>query len=225
MTKRGNGEGSITKHATRDLWMVRWSEEVSGETARPTQYAKTKEEAVAICERRPIAWNRDSPASTQLHPSRSSPNSGGERPGSARASAPIDADVLGVLRLHVYPVIGHVPLKAVKPSHVTLVIATMAEKGLSKSYQHQAHKAISGVFRMAIDDELVVRNPTRSVKAPRGGHKPKVVPTRTQVLCHDQPGPGPRMRAFVSYLHTPGCASPKPSAFVGRTGTAPGPCE
>lgn len=59
----------------------------------------------------------------------------------------------GVLRLHVYPVIGHVPLKAMRPSHVTLVLVDMDEKGLSRAYQHQAHKAISGVFKMAIDDD------------------------------------------------------------------------
>ena len=47
MTKRGNGEGSIAKHATRDLWMARWTEEVQGRTVRRTIYAKTKEEAVA----------------------------------------------------------------------------------------------------------------------------------------------------------------------------------
>ena len=201
MTKRGNGEGSITKHATRDLWMVRWSEEVRGEPARPTQYAKTKEEAVAILRAATNRVESGQPGIDSVAPFKVVAELW-------RRTAGISQDIStksmqtysGVLRLHVYPVIGHVPLKAVKPSHVTLVIASMAEKGLSKSYQHQAHKAISGVFKMAIDDELVVRNPTRSVKAPRGGHKPKVVPTRTQVLSMIDAAPDARMRTFVAVL-------------------------
>ena len=201
MTKRGNGEGSITKHATRDLWMVRWSEEVRGEPARPTQYAKTKEEAVAILRAATNRVESGQPGIDSVTPFKVVAELWRRTAGISQGISTKSMQTYsGVLRLHVYPVIGHVPLKAVKPSHVTLVIASMAEKGLSKSYQHQAHKAISGVFKMAIDDELVVRNPTRSVKAPRGGHKPKVVPTRTQVLSMINTAPDARMRTFVAVL-------------------------
>ncbi len=53
---------------------------------------------------------------------------------------------------------------------------------------------------MAIDDELVLGNPTLAVRAPRGGHQPKVVPTRAQVLAMINQAPDPRMRAFVCVL-------------------------
>jgi integrase len=79
-------------------------------------------------------------------------------------------------------------------------MSQMADKGLSKSYQHQAHKAISGVFKMSMVDELVIRNPTKSVPAPRGGHKPKVVPSRVQVSAMLDQAPNPRMCAFVAVL-------------------------
>jgi integrase len=107
---------------------------------------------------------------------------------------------VGVLKLHIYPVIGDLAVKDVKPSHVAEVLAAMAGKGLSRAYQHQAHKVISNVYKMAIADDLVVRNPASSVKAPRGGHKPKVVPTRGQVLAMIDAAPDPRMRAFVVVL-------------------------
>ena len=39
MTKRGNGEGNISRHPARDLWMARWTEVVNGEVKRRTLYA------------------------------------------------------------------------------------------------------------------------------------------------------------------------------------------
>jgi integrase len=201
MTKRGNGEGSIAKHATRDLWMARWTEEVQGRTVRRTIYAKSKEEAVAKLRAATIRVEAGQPGIDSATPFKTVAEQWRR---TAQISQGISSRSMqtysGVLRLHVYPVIGHVPLKAVKPSHVTLVLASMSEKGLSRAYQHQAHKAISGVFKMAIDDELVVRNPTLAVKAPRGGHQPKVVPTRKQVLTMISRAPDARMRTFVAVL-------------------------
>lgn len=42
---------------------------------------------------------------------------------------------------------------------------------------------MSKVFQAAMANGLITSNPVRSVKAPRGGHKPKVVPTRDQVVA------------------------------------------
>ena len=47
MTKRGNGEGDISRHPARVLWKARWTEVVNVEVKRRTLYARTKEEAVA----------------------------------------------------------------------------------------------------------------------------------------------------------------------------------
>jgi integrase len=63
-----------------------------------------------------------------------------------------------------------------------------------------AHKALAGVYRMAIADELVIRSPTNSVKAPRGGHKERVVPSRGQVLLMVDAAPDPRTRALIAVL-------------------------
>lgn len=50
-------------------------------------------------------------------------------------------------------------------------------------------------------------NHTLSVKAPHGGQRPKVVPSRTQVLAMINQAPDPRMRAFDSVLAYSGLRS------------------
>ena len=201
MTKRGNGEGNISRHPKRDLWMARWTEVMNGEVKRRTLYARTKEEAVAKLRAATTRVEAGQPGIDSAAPFKVVAEQWRRTAGISQGIGTRSMGTYsGVLRLHVYPVIGHVPLRAIKPSHVTIVLATMAEKGLSRAYQHQAHKAISGVFRMAIDDELVARNPTSAVRAPRGGHRAKVVPTRDQVLAMIAAAPDPRMRAFVTVL-------------------------
>ncbi len=105
-----------------------------------------------------------------------------------------------VLKLHVYPVIGKDKLRDIKASRVSAVLVRMEDAGLSRAYQHQAHKAMSKVFQAAIADGLLASNPVRSVKAPRGGHKPKVVPNRDQVVALVQAAPDARMRALIGVL-------------------------
>lgn len=94
-----------------------------------------------------------------------------------------------VLRLHVYPMIGAERMKDLKPSRISAVLVRMEDAGLSKSYQHQAHKAMSKVFQAAMADGLIASNPVRAVKAPRGGHKSKVVPSTRSGGGDDRRGP------------------------------------
>ncbi len=107
------------------------------------------------------------------------------------------ANYVDVLRLHVVPVIGELRIEQVKPSHVSEVIVAMQDKGLSPSYRHQAHKAISHVFKMAIADGLVTSNPTRDVPAPRGTVKAKVVPDRDLVVRMIDEAADERLRTFL----------------------------
>jgi integrase len=181
--------------------MARWTEVVDGKPKRRTLYGKTKAEAVRKLRDATSRVQAGQPGLDSSTPfevvAERWHRTGCISQGLSERSM---ENYWSVTRLHVLPVIGHVPLRAIKPSHVTLVIAGMAEKGLSRSYQHQAHKAISNVFRMAIDDDLVIRNPTQAIKAPRGQKKEKVVPTREQVMEMMATAPDPRMRAFIAVL-------------------------
>lgn len=102
-----------------------------------------------------------------------------------------------VLNLHVIPLIGSRKIGTIKPSDVSSVLLAMKDKGLSPSYQHQAHKAISHVFKMAIADDLVSSNPTRSVPAPRGAVRTRVVPDREVVRRLIDKSEDPRLRVFL----------------------------
>lgn len=201
MTRRGDGEGSVRKMPDRELWQYRWTEVVNGQRVRRVKYAKSKAEAVAALRQATGRVEAGQPGLDSSSPFRVVAEQWRRTAGVTQGVGTRSmATYSGVLRLHVYPVIGALPIKDVRPSHVAAVMSRMAGKGLSRSYQHQAHKVIAGVFRLAIADELVIRNPTTAVKAPRGGHRPKVVPTRAQVLTLLEEAPDARMRAFVAVL-------------------------
>lgn len=102
-----------------------------------------------------------------------------------------------VLRLHVLPKIGAFAIGKIKASDVAAVLVEMQEKGLSPSYRHQAHKAMSHVFKMAVADELISDNPTRSVPAPRGQVRERVVPDRRLVRRMIDESNDRRLRIFV----------------------------
>lgn len=104
---------------------------------------------------------------------------------------------LDVLRLHVIPAIGALRIESILPSHVEAVMVAMAERGLSPSYRHQAHKAMSHVFKMAMRDKIITMNPTRSVPAPRGSVRQRIVPDRDDVLRLINNADEPRLRIFL----------------------------
>jgi integrase len=92
-------------------------------------------------------------------------------------------------------------MRDLKPSHVADVMARMDALGLSASYRHVVHKAISGVCEMAVADGLMRANPTRKVKAPRPERSTKVVPTREQVAkMIEEAATEPRARALIVVL-------------------------
>jgi site-specific recombinase XerD len=99
-----------------------------------------------------------------------------------------------VLALHVEPIVGAVRISQMRPSHVEEVMVAMRAKGLSPSYCHQAHKAMSHVFKLAIRDGLITSNPTREVPAPRGSVVVKVVPGRDVVRDMVDLAPDERLR-------------------------------
>jgi integrase len=112
---------------------------------------------------------------------------------------------VGALKRKVYPVIGDVRLKDLKPSHVSRVLVAMQDDGLSNAYQNTAHKAMSTIFKFAMAEGLMAANPALSVKVKRANSKEKVVPDREQVLamidgCEDQ-----RLKTLVCVLAYTGC--------------------
>jgi integrase len=197
MSKRVNGEGSITLRGD-GRYMVRWCEP---DGRRRTAYARTQADAASKLREALTRVEDGVPtvetADTFKAVAERWRSTAMIRQGIARTSL---ATYSSALRLHAYPIIGTVRMRDLKPAQVTAVLAAMQDKGLSASYRHVVHKAMSGVFEMAIADDLIRRNPTRSVKAPRPDRTTKVVPTREQVTTMIEAATDPRARILVVVL-------------------------
>ena len=198
---RGKGEGSIYQRVSDGKWVASFYEEVNGQRKRRVIYASSRAEAATSLRK---ALNRideglpgiDS-ASTFKETAEVWRRNVARISGLSPKTQSVYSDVL---KLHVYPVIGSDKLRNIKPSRVAAVLVKMDDAGLSRSYQHNAHKAMSAVFKAAQADGLLASNPVRAVKAPRGGHKPKVVPSRDQVTALLAAAEDARMRALVATL-------------------------
>jgi integrase len=81
------------------------------------------------------------------------------------------------LRVHVYPYVGDMELRAIGPSTIQGWVRRLQQRGLAETYRRTIFVNVSGIFNAAVDDERLRRNPcaARSVSRPRGEY-PKVVP-------------------------------------------------
>ena len=71
-----------------------------------------------------------------------------------------------LLRSRVLPVFGETPLRRITPPSVRSWITDMSAAGLSSSRIRQARQVLHASLEQAVDDGIIVRNPTDRVKAP-----------------------------------------------------------
>ncbi len=73
------------------------------------------------------------------------------------------------LRQHAFPHIGSRPLSSFQPEHIRTWSSVLESAGLAATYRRGIFSTVSSVFRAAVDDQLMVRNPCRagSVRAPK----------------------------------------------------------
>lgn len=203
---RSNGEGSVYKRKSDGRWIASFYEEADGRRKRRVIYASTSEQARRSLRAALSRIDRGLPGLDSSDTFQAVADAWRRTVARASGLSPTTQRVYAdVLKLHVYPVIGSERLRDLKPSQVSGVLVRMDEAGLSKAYQHQAHKAMSKVFQAAMADGLLAANPVRAVKAPRGGHKVKVVPSRDQVAALIQAAPDARLRALIGVLSYTGC--------------------
>ncbi|HYH29626.1 MAG TPA: hypothetical protein VD903_04500 [Pseudonocardia sp.] len=81
------------------------------------------------------------------------------------------------LRVHVYPYLGDMELRAIGPSTIQGWVRRLQQRDLPETYRRTIFVNVSGIFNAAVDDERLRRNPcaARSVSRPRGEY-PKVAP-------------------------------------------------
>jgi integrase len=109
-------------------------------------------------------------------------------------------DVVEVrLRIHVYPYLGDIELRAIGPSTIQGWVRQLQQRGLAETYRRTIFANVSGIFTAAIDDERIRRNPcaARSVTRPRGEY-PKVVPWTPARVSAVREALGERYRLALS---------------------------
>lgn len=72
-----------------------------------------------------------------------------------------------LVRAHIVPVIGSVPLSKLRPLHVEKVQAAVRAKGLSETSVLHVHRCLFAALRQAVKWQLVARNVAEAVEAPK----------------------------------------------------------
>ena len=203
---RTNGEGSVYKRKSDGKWVASWVEDVNGAKKRRVLYGTSSEDAHSKLRKALNRIDQGMPGidSTDTFQTVAETWRRTTMRTSGLSKASTEAYV-GALKRKVYPVIGSVRLRDLKPSHVARVLTAMQDDGLSNAYQHTASKAMSAVFKAAMADGLIGSNPALSVKVRRGGHKAKVVPNRDQVAALIEACEDKRLKALVATLAYTGC--------------------
>ena len=199
--RRSNGEGSLRRMRSRDLYQYRWTERVQGGSVRRSGYAKTRAQAVAglrAATTRAAAGRvgADSTAPLRVVAARWQARA----PVAQRLASGTVRRYAGALDRHVLPRLGDVPLRQVRPSQVIDVLVDMDRAGLGPSSQAHVLYALRAVYRLAKADDPWLADPTAGIRPPRRVPATTVVPTRGQVTAMLAAAPDPRTRALVAVL-------------------------
>ena len=169
--KRGNGEGSISRHPKRDLWMARYTVETPAGTKRRTLYGKTRGEvrdklAKALAERADglvfddenltvgeyvTRWLEDSARGDLAH----------------RTYANYRLQV----RRHIVPAVGRVKLAKLNPTHVQGLYAAKLRDGLKPSSVRCIHSVLRRSLEQAVRWNLIPPTRPHSLIFPRLARK------------------------------------------------------
>ncbi len=168
MTKRrGNGEGSISRHPKRNLWMARYTVETPAGTKRRTVYGKTRAEvrdklAKAVADRADgIVFDDENMTVGEYLD--------GWLKGSVRGSVRDSTyDCYEIIcRKHIGSVLGGKKLSKLTAMHVQRFYRDRLDTGLAPATVHKCHTVLHKALKQAVEWNLVPRNVADAVKAPR----------------------------------------------------------
>jgi len=167
MGRRGNGEGSITRHKKSGLYMARYWIETPRGPKRKTIYGKTREKvrdemARALANRADGLVFDDENVTvgeyldTWLK---------GSVRGSVRQSTLERYE--SAIQLHIKPALGRLRLKKLTPLHVQGFYQDRLDAGFAPASVNKLHAVLHKALDQAVKWNMVPRNVTRAVKAPR----------------------------------------------------------
>jgi len=166
MGKRGNGEGSISRRKN-GTWRAEYTVYTAEGRKRKTLYGKTRREvaeklAKAIADRNGgivydagkltvgeylDRWLSDSVRDTVRQ----------------RTYERYES----IVRVHIKPTLGRIKLKTLAPAHVRGLYREKLGAGLSPRTVQYIHVTLHKALKQAVRDELIPRNASDSIKAPR----------------------------------------------------------
>jgi integrase len=170
MSKRGNGEGSITRRSD-GRWMARYMVQTAAGPKRKYIYGKTRQEVAEELSKalsdRASGFVFDAGTLTLggyldrwlSHSVR----------GSVRQRTFERYEQIA--RVHIKPTLGRIKLKALTPTHVRGLYQEKLDDGLAPRTVQYVHTTLRKALKEAVQDGLIPRNAADAVKAPRPAKK------------------------------------------------------
>ena len=167
MGRRGNGEGSITRHKKSGLYMARYWIETPKGPKRKTVYGKTREE-VAEALAKALADRADGlvfdDENVTVGEYLDSWLKGSVR-GSVRQST-FDRYEIAV-RVHIKPALGRLKLKKLTPTHLAGFYQDRLAAGFAPASVNKLHVTLHKALDQAVKWNMIPLNVAGAVKAPR----------------------------------------------------------
>jgi len=104
-----------------------------------------------------------------------------------------------IIRVHIIPVIGHLKLKDVRPFHIQGVINKIVEKDLTRVVV-QTSQALKQIFKRAVDNNLLTKNPTELIEIPKNQKPIKRALTDQERMCFESADLDAKSRTFLFTL-------------------------
>jgi integrase len=165
--RRGNNEGSITRHKKSGLYMARYTVQTPTGPKRKTVYGKTRE-AVANKLARALADRADGlvfdDENLTVGEYLDSWLKGSVR-GSVRDSTFDRYEV--AVRVHIKPALGRLKLKKLGPAHLAGFYRGRLDAGQAPASVNKLHVTLHKALDQAVEWRMVPRNVAEVVKAPR----------------------------------------------------------
>ena len=171
MSKRGNGEGGITRHKKSGLYMGRYTIETPTGKKRKTVYGKTREEAHdklvdALSNRNKglIFEGEDQTLSVFLDRWLNGPVKGSVKPSTFESYE-------RTIRNHIDPTLGHRKLKNLAPDHLQYFYQSKLDSGLAPGTVRLMHGILHKALEQAVKWGVLPRNVCKATTPPKPNTK------------------------------------------------------
>ena len=116
-----------------------------------------------------------------------------------------------ILRNHVYPTLGGMPMDAIRSSDVQTLVKAWAGSGAASTVETR-YTVLSIVLRAAVRDRVIPESPCVDIKLPKPPAKSALVPITTEVVVALRDAMPDRYKTLVTLAAGKGCAGANCSA-------------